>query len=415
MKKIYLPLLIISLFFPLHLVQAQENFSAEGALSYLPDTTYENFSFFNLSAARSTPVFPIFEKLGSEADGLIVSTLPPLPESFIDNAVWIVSAKINSAESRKMREKLRGDIQSISAEIKNNENNEAAVADTREKLEILTKNYKRWKEIDTVWTVYSPEAVNLIQRALESGYFALTGEGLYGRPLYNVRSRNTGSFSKESTETLAYLTDTGELLVCKGKEMIRTMLQVRRGEQRALLDNQDYLACLTKIDRTHQGWSANPKQASARRQVEVMIQNGEPEEEITKVEESLNSGELLEIQSVLMTDELMIRRKVEYATEEEAREAHKQMVGGIASAKDSMSDARKEVRKHETELTPKQQRMARTAMGFAGNILNNNNITIEDKVVTTDIIFDKKQLNTLNMLLSFAKAMEEKEERAEEK
>jgi hypothetical protein len=201
--------------------------------------------------------------------------------------------------------------------------------------------------------------------------------------------------------------------VATEKKDLFQMLDCMTGEVRSLLDNQDYLAPLQRVKRIWQGWNIKPLRASARRMIEILIQTGGNEEKIEKLEKDSSEGVITEIESVYLAEELIITKLEEYSREEEAKAAHKKMVGTFDQVKGSMKDARKQVQDQQENMSQKEQRMTRAAMGFAGNLLNNNKITCEDTVLTTEITFSKKQLNTLGMLLSFAESMEKKQEEKE--
>lgn len=410
MKKLVGTLLVFLLAVPV-LAQTDEDIAFESIFAYFPDGIYQSFGFFNMKAAREAPVFPVFEKLGSEADGLLVNTLPPLPESFIKAADYIVSASLESPRAVKLKQS----IEEKAREVRTLAGNKKKIdQDTRDELQSLGNKMRELKLSGSLWSVYVPESSALIDEALEAGYFAETGDFILERPVYDVRVKSGTNNYREGQKAFAYLTGDGELLVVLDKENIGLMLDCASGKSRSVIDNQDYVAALSRVDKTHQGWNVEPKRAAKLRTIDTLTQTGEDEERLLELEETVREGLVTEVQSVLMNEEMVVRKVAEYTTEEEAEEAYKQMQQGFSTAKESISSARKSVREEQDKLSPQEQRIARNAMGFANNLINSNKITRDETLVVTDVIFGKKQLATLSMLLDFAKMMEEKERAKEE-
>jgi ElaB/YqjD/DUF883 family membrane-anchored ribosome-binding protein len=396
---------------PISLLFSDDEADIAHALQFLPDKPYDQIGFLDMDAARKTPAFGVFTKLSSQGGGFILRSLPPLPDSFVDETLWLVSATLSSVESDNLHKRLAAKSKSIRKELK--ADSEKAKEKAEKQLQHLEKEYRAIFESSQVWIVCLNNPLKSVNKALETGIFAETGEKVGGKPVYSISNKAKGRDGERGSDTFAVIADTGELLVTKTRELLAEMMACANGAELSVMDNQHYVASLQSIEPGHQGWQLEPKSAAAKRKATILSQSGAEEDKIAAMETKAETGIISEIQSVLLTEEILVRKKSEYFERAEAEKAHKEMVGTMSSVKSSMKDARKEINKQEAELSEQERKMAKRAMGFAGNLLNNNTITLEKNTVITDIVFSKKQLGTLTMLLDFAEAMEKQQKNEE--
>jgi hypothetical protein len=149
--------------------------------------------------------------------------------------------------------------------------------------------------------------------------------------------------------------------------------------------------------------------------LERMRENKEKEEVIKNKEEKLETEVICNIQNVNVTESLVISQSSLFQDDDQAKSYYTKVTGDFDNAAKKLKGERKnidaEIEKSGQKLNTREKRMVNMALGFAGNLLESQQTTIKDTLVTTTITFGKKQLNTLNMLMTFAKAMEEKEKK----
>jgi hypothetical protein len=184
MKKIFVLVLLSTLILPVQDLFADEDIDYQQMFAFFPDTTYESFGFFNLKNAREAEAFPIFKKLGSEAGGLMVSQLPPLPENFLEEAEYIVSAKIDSTEARQMRKRLTKKAASMSAELTDDSKSDE---ETEEKVREFENEWRRALNTGAIWSLYVPGVEQKIEQAVAAGYLSPTGSKHLDLPIYDVQ------------------------------------------------------------------------------------------------------------------------------------------------------------------------------------------------------------------------------------
>jgi len=417
MQKAIAILLLLSLL-PIA-APAEDDMPFEALFAFFPDNVYSEFGFINVLAASKSDVYPVFEKIRSMSGDMMIGSLPPLPETFIDQIEYLASGTLKSADMDAKREELRKEIREAAEEIENNEqkndreqkrlnaHQERAIEESAVRLNEL-RNKGRF------YVAVIPGVQALIEEAVEAGTFAATGKRIGKRPIFNIRARTEDGADSKAQETFAYVADSGELLISRDIASLRDMVSCYKGNLPSLLDNQDYVAIFARVDRRHQGWTASPEHAAKKAMINQLVSKGATDERIVQLESEIEKGQVFSIQSMYLTEEIVMRSAKEYTTVEEAEQEHKKLTAQFDTVSDTMKEARKSVNNESDNMSAQEQRVARAAVGFAGNLLNSNHIEIQDNMVITDTIFGKKQLKTLTMLLNFAEKMEEQEREKED-
>ena len=287
----------------------------------------------------------------------------------------------------------------------------------REQVEKAIKEQSRMFGEEVIWAFTIPELHEHLKNAVKSGEVSRLGKRILKRPVYTLQYGGERGESKTENSGFAYASDSEELLVAESFETLEAMVNAGMGLGSRMLDNQDYVIAFDYLPEEGQVLQVVPNMVVQRFQLERMREGKEEEEVIQKKEEKLEHEVICNIQNINVTDSLIISQSSLFQDEEQAKTYYTKVAGEFDSAAKELKGERKnidtEIEKSGKKLNKREKRMVNMALGFAGNLLESQQTTIKDTLVTTTITFGKKQLNTLNMLITFAKAMEEKEKKQE--
>lgn len=393
------------------LAVAQEKPPVSEVLRWFPDGTYYEFGHYHQAALLKTEAYAGFKVLFDEAGDDIFGTAPPLPEKLNEAVAYISFARSASIglldESKALQAKIR-DIRKSNEKLTNEE---------RKHVGKLSEKFAQLQETNRLWVYNVPGVEELVQAVVKTGEMVKTGKRLFKRPIYTLHSGDKRTGSKTQAEYYAYSTGTNELLVTRNIEALKEMTKSGMGQQGSLVDNQEYVACFDYLVDRGQTWKVEPVRLRKKLEIEKMRKDGATDEKILAAQDKLEKEVVYDMVNITVSDEVKMQSLKLYPNEDIAKEEYRKISGELKKAGESLKGARKEIAKEtkDKELTEQEQRMVRTAMGFAGNILNNNETIIEGNLVKTTITFGKKQLKTLGMLMNFAKMMEEKEAKKEKR
>lgn len=387
---------------------AQEKPNPKEALRWYPDGTYARFGLYETAALREAEAYAVFKQMFAMSGDSMFGMDVPVSEEFTDKADYFCFAHIITPTNAEAQSKLRAEIE------KAVEGKERGEID-EEKLERLTERMKRHHESDRLWIFSVPELDLLVETALKNNSFARSGKKILGRPLYALRDSGNNDRKGSEANMYAWASAGGELLVADKPETVLSMVSAGEGGGMRMIDNQKYSAFLGYVKEFGHVWNVEAPQVEKELTLEQLRDSAAEEEKLRKMEDELVRTEIYEMQNFFITDIIVMSDSKVYADEEVAQKKYREQSGSLRKAASELKREGKEsIPEEEMEkLNERERRMVNKALGFAGNLLESQETTIDGTVVTTTITFGKKQLRTLGQLMAFAKMMEEKEEKKE--
>ena len=389
---------------------AQERLDPKQALRWYPDGVYSRFGLYEAAALRDAEAYAVFEQMFSMSGNSLFGVDAPLGKEFTEKADYFCYAQIINPTDLEMKQKLEAKFEQAVHGKKREEID-------KEKVERLARKLRTNFESDRMWVFNIPELDLLVESAVKSGTLARSGKKLLGRPLYSLRSKGNRGEKATGSNTYAWASASGELLVADKPQTILSMVAAGEGGGMRMIDNQEYSTFLGYSGELGQVWNVEARRAEKHLALERLQESGAEEEKIEGLEEEVAQAEIYDVQNFFVTDIIVARSSKVYADEEVAKEKYAQQSGSLRKAAAELKrEGKNAIPEEEAEkLSGRERKMVKKALGFAGNLLESQETTIDGTVVTTTITFGKKQLRTLGQLMAFSKMMEKKDREKEER
>ena len=267
-----------------------------------------------------------------------------------------------------------------------------------------------------LWVFTFEDIVEFIKTAVKDGWLNRAGMRINEQPVYKVVAREA---EESQADYFAWAAPTGELLFAKTLEQLQEMISAGLGLSLGLLDDNDYMDLFPYITDLGQSWSIEPMRVRVRMQIDLWSQYPDLDPQVRELEENMETGRLYEIESYEFRDDSIAVSSIKIYGDEEKAEAEAAKVNAqLGQAASSLKESRKEtmngineavVEGEGRELSQREKQIVNRALGFAGNLIEGQETTVDGPVVKTVITFGERQLSTLKFLMGVAKAFEEKE------
>lgn len=402
----------------------QEKLGVAESMKWLPDGLYKDFGNYNLVELKKQPSYTFFKMLMNEDSNNMFGEAPPLPKSFEDKIEYISygrSLSVGSSEEDEQslaafREKKRA----LEEKFEKNAGKATITDADIEEIKRLEKKLGGNRNQLSLWVYKIFDLDELMAKEIKSGFFAPIGKRLYKKPVYTFNEGIKKGKATGKSGNFIYATDTGELLVCSDYETLKSMIKSGLGTASNMFDNQEYINVVNFLSNRGQAWKVEPKRYLEQKSLDKLRESTpDNEEKIAQREEAMAKAEVFKISNMVLTEDVTMQSISVYNDSDAAEAYYKTINSTFKEASKGLKDTRnnisQEIEKSGQQLSQKEERMVKAAMGFAGNLLESQQTILEDSVVTTSIVFGKKRQKTLSMLMTFAKMMEDKEEAKEKR
>ncbi len=386
---------------------AQERATAGEVFSWFPEGSYRTLAHIDYSKIKDNENFGIFKELFGDLgvmESLDSTPLPELANKIVEKMTFaqLMNLKIRETVVEEGKSRSRSHDDMLSQDTTN----------AQGKPVVRTTENAGGK----LWVFTFEDTPGVVKEAVKDGWLARAGLRFNKRPVYKIVARGA---EESQTDYFAYATGTNELLVAEELEQLEKMIKAGYGAELSILDDSDYMDLMPFIQDLGQTWRIRPNRVQIREQIDLWSQNPDMDEKVRELEEKLNTDVQYEIATFELTDVLKAIQMKIFGDEDLAKQEAEKVAGQMKQAqqgiKSGMQEARKQVHNlDESEegqkLTEEQKQLAsrvvNRAMGFANNLLESQETTVEGTVVKTVITFGERQLNTLKFLLGAAKVFE---------
>ncbi|HUX08336.1 MAG TPA: hypothetical protein VMX35_13605 [Acidobacteriota bacterium] len=386
---------------------AQERVTAGEVFNWFPEGSYRTLAHIDYSLIKNNENFGIFKELFGDL-GVDESTDSiPLPESVADAV-----EKLTYAQLMKLR--IRETVVEEGKKGGHSHDSMLSQATTNAEGKPVLRTTENTG--GKLWVFTFEDTPGLVKQAVKDGWLSRAGMRINKLPVYKLVARGA---EESQADYFAYATATNELLVAEEMEQLELMIKAGYGAGLSLLDDSDYQDLLPYVQDLGQTWRIRPNRVQIREQIDLWSRNPDMDDKVRELEEKLNTDVQYEISTFELTDVLKaIQMKIfgdEELAEQEAVRVSGEMEQARQGIKSGMKEARQQVQNIDQseegqKLSEEQKqlatRMVNRAMGFADNLLESQETTVEGTVVKTVITFGERQLNTLKFLLGAAKVFE---------
>jgi hypothetical protein len=386
------------------LAQAQEKPTAGEVFNWFPEGSYRTLGYIDYSKLRANQYYDIFKELFGD-EGLAESKDSlPLPKDVIQHVEQLIYGQL-------MKLKIRD---TVVEEGKNRPHSDENML-SREATDAGGRTVVSTTE-DTggkIWVFSTDDTVGLVKQGEKDGWLARAGMRINKAPVYKLVARGA---EESQTDYFVYATPTNELLVAEEYAQLEMMVKAGLGVELGMLDDSDYMDLFPHIQDLGQSWRIVPNRIRMREQIDLWSQNPDMDEKVKELEERLNTDVQYEISTFEVGDDVKAIHIKIFGDEELAKQEAEKIAGQMQQArqglKEGMKQAKQEVQKIDTteegqKLTEEQKQLAgrlvNRAMGFANNLIENQETTVDGTVVKTVMTFGERQLNSLRFILGAAK------------
>lgn len=362
---------------------SQEKLTTDEVFSWFPEGSYTHLCFVDNAKLTGSKLYPLFNEIMNNVGGEKFNSRNPLPESLKKNIQNHSVAKI------------------IKLAVSQEEIPEAA--DEQGNHEKHENEHKKEK---LLWVFRYVDVKMEIDEALKAEQIAKTGLRINKVSVFQLNARGTEESQKEY---YAYPTVTNELLVAENMELLESMIKTGRGVELGLLDDTGYADLFPYVSNLGLSWCVNPAKESLKEKIELFSAEEGKEEIIEKLKERMENGPIYDIENIDLGEDVVLSKISIYSDKELAEKAAGKLAGELDKAKGKIEEAGEKI--EGKDLSKREQKLVKRAMGFAGDLLGSQETTVEGNVVTTKFYMGKQQLNTLNSIIKMAEIFKKKHEK----
>lgn len=389
---------------------AQERIAAESLFQWVPMGAYRALSHAEMAEIAEAESYPLFKELFGNSSAVAFNNKNPLPEwiqELVESQSVAQVSKIEITDTPIDEEKA-AELEKRYAQ--RGRSSDIAVNEQGEKVIRRPTNTG-----GLLWTFRFEDTDTVVKDALEKGELARSGLKFNELPVYKLVARDTEESQKDY---FAYVTPTNELLLAEDLEELGAMIKAGMGFELGVFDEAENAEVLPYLRDLSHSWQIVPNRVKVRERIESMRLQEDLEDKIREMEENIDTGLLFEVQDYRVGESLTLSRLAIYGDEEEAEKEGEKIGASLSRASQEIKEERDvEAMAEESgkELSPKEKQIVKKALGFAGNLLDSQETTVEGNIVKTTFVFGKKQLNTLQFLLNMAKAFQQKEQKKQQR
>jgi hypothetical protein len=397
---------------------AQEKLTAGDVFSWFPEGSYRTLGYIDYTSLKKNQYYDLFKELFGD-EGLMESKdSMPLPETAVGNIDHLIYGQL-------MKLKIRETVMEAGKQDKDKPHSADNML-SRESTNAAGRTVVSTTEDSggKIWVFSFDDTAGLVKQGEKDGWLARAGVRINKQPVYKLVARGA---EESQTDYFAYATPTNELLVAEEYAQLEMMVKAGLGVEVGMLDDADYMDLFPHIQDLGQSWRITPERVKMREQITLWSQQPDMDEKVRDLEEKLNNDVQYEITTFEVGDDVKaIQIKIfgdeELAKKEAARvsgemeNARHGLKEGMKQAKDAMQniDESEEGQKMTDEQKELAGHLVNRAMGFANNLLENQETTVEGTVVKTIITFGERQLNNLRFILGAAKIFENMDKEKDE-
>ena len=291
MKK-YFAILII-LLAGISLLAADDQTQAKQFLRWLPDTSFSNIHFSDLTAGKDHEFYNAYQKVhtGRHQSGISDSLLP---DSMKDSVSAFCTATFSDVELKK---KSSGKVKLVNSG-------------------------------DKVFIISMADPQTLINAVLEKKAMTRAGFRLFKKPVFSV----TSGSDKKRKEGFLWIAPDNTVITTTSKEALKLLAKTGAGSGPSFLDNAENGRVVSMASQMGPRWSLRYVASEKQKRIDTLVSEGEDFEKVEALEESMEEEMLFEFSDVRFLENISVRKFMVYPDADTAEKKKKEYEKGIQDA-----------------------------------------------------------------------------------